>query len=388
MSALRSAFEELAGEDLGGVKVDQLADDLVELELVSGLLETERVRRLALYGSKGGPARHGYPSLTSFLKDRCGMAAGRAHRLVATANVIRRALATFRAWVDARISTDQAYRLFEVAETLPDEFAEVEDTLIGAVEGLSVSDTKRALDYWRQSVDGPGTIADEIRQHDLRGVSLSRTMGGMTRLDGWLTTSAGQALQSALAALMPPPSPTGERSPRQRRHDAIEDLALQSLDHGGTPDVGGEKPHINLVCDLPALQGVAGGLHETESGSVITVDTCRKLACDSSISRIVLGPNSEVVDVGRRTRVIPPAIRRAVIARDRHCTWPGCDRDPRWCDAHHIIHWADGGETKPVNLKLLCRYHHTLTHRRVPPRGPPGSDESHRLTFVTLRAAP
>ena len=247
-----------------------------------------------------------------------------------------------------------------------------------------MSDTKRALDYWRQSVDGPGTISDEVRQHNLRGVSLSRTMGGMTRLDGWLTSSAGEALQTALAALMPPPSPTKERSPQQRRHDAIEDLALQTLDHGDeSPDVGGEKPHINLICDLPALQGVAGGLHETETGSVITVNTLRRLACDSSISRIVLGPNSEVVDVGRRTRVIPAAIRRAVIARDRHCTWAGCDRNPRWCDAHHIIHWADGGETKPENLELLCRYHHTLTHRQVPPRGPPSNDGRHHFVGST-----
>jgi 5-methylcytosine-specific restriction endonuclease McrA len=88
----------------------------------------------------------------------------------------------------------------------------------------------------------------------------------------------------------------------------------------------------------------------------------RALACDCSLSRIVFGPDGEIIDVGRRTRVIPSATRRAVIARDHHCTWDGCDRDPRWCDVHHIISWANGGETEPGNLRLLCRYHHTLTH--------------------------
>ena len=128
-----------------------------------------------------------------------------------------------------------------------------------------------------------------------------------------------------------------------------------------------------MVCDIPALQGIAGGLHQTESGEVLTITQLRAITCDCSLSRIVLGPNSEIIDVGRRTRIIPAALRRAVIARDRQCTWEGgCDRNPRWCDVHHIQHWANSGETEPTNLRLLCRYHHGLTHRledqgRAPP---------------------
>ena len=134
------------------------------------------------------------------------------------------------------------------------EFVAIESTLVDAVEGLSVSDTRRLLDYWRQSVDGPGTVADEVRQDRARGVSLSLTMDGMARIDGWLTTTAGEALATALDSLMPPPSPDDPRQPRQRRHDALEDLAREFLDHDETPVVGGEKPHINLVCDLGALK--------------------------------------------------------------------------------------------------------------------------------------
>ncbi|MCZ6505397.1 MAG: HNH endonuclease signature motif containing protein [Actinobacteria bacterium] len=74
---------------------------------------------------------------------------------------------------------------------------------------------------------------------------------------------------------------------------------------------------------------------------------------------------SEIIDVGRKTRVIPTALRRAVIARDRHCTHQGCDRPARWCDVHHKIHWADGGETSLENLRLLCRFHHNLTHHHT-----------------------
>jgi predicted restriction endonuclease len=72
---------------------------------------------------------------------------------------------------------------------------------------------------------------------------------------------------------------------------------------------------------------------------------------------------SEPLDVGRRTPVVSPAIRRAVIVRDAHCRFPGCDRPQSWCDAHHAVHWADGGPTSLQNLVLLCRAHHRLVHQ-------------------------
>jgi hypothetical protein len=308
--------------------------------------------------------------MTAFLKQRCRMAAGRAHRLVGAAHAIGIAPRVLTAWLGTRISTDQAHRLLETAAAVPDEFSDAESTLIEAAEDLSHADTRRLLGYWRQSVDGPGTTTAAAEQHDLRGVSTSTSLGGMVRVDGWMTPVAGQALVGALDALMPPPGHHDDRTPRQRRHDALEDLARSFLDSPDTPTVGGEKPHINVLCDLPALKGCRGGTHETENGQILTVDELRRLACDASVSRIVFGPDSEIIDVGRRTRVIPPAMRRAVIARDRQCTWEGCDRDPRWCDIHHIRHWADGGQTEPSNLRLLCRYHHTLLHAS----GKPGHD--------------
>jgi Domain of unknown function (DUF222)/HNH endonuclease len=369
MSTLRSALEEWVNEDLEHLHLDQLADDLVELEHVSGVLEVERLRRISTFEDRGGHRHLGYPSLTAFLKHRCRMASGRAHRLVARARVFMAARTTMRAWTSGRLGTDQAGVLLDQAVALPDQFAEGEHRLVDIVEDLDVTDTRRALEYWRQSVDGPGTIRDQLEQQELRGVSASPSLSGMVRIDGWMTSTAGLAFLAAIDALMPPPSPDDTRTPRQRRHDALEDLARSYLDHGDTPTVGAEKPHINLVCDLPALQGIAGGLHETENGELLTINDLRTFACDCSLSRIVFGPSGEIIDVGRRTRIVPTALRRALIARDRNCTWPGCDRNPRWCDVHHIEHWANGGRTEPGNLKLLCRYHHTRTHEQD--RGPP-----------------
>jgi hypothetical protein len=370
MSGLRSALEELAGQDLTEAGVDDLADDLVELELASGLLEAERARRLTRFDEISGPGREGFPSLTAFLIHRCRMAAGRARRLVGLANTAARSPHVHEAWSSLRISTDQAHRLLETADVEPVAFAEAEERLIGIVESLTASETRRALAYWSQSVTGgEGTVLEQEAQ---RGIFLSRTIGGMGRIDGWLTPTAFQTLHTTLDALMPPPSSDDHRTARQRRHDALEDLAREFLDHGDTPVVGGEQPHINVIVDWEAINGIAGGRHELETGEVLDLTTLRALACDSTVARIVFGPESEVIDVGRKTRVIPSALRRAIIARDRHCTWQGgCDRGPRWCDIHHLHHWADGRGTKPDNLTLLCRYHHTLTHKGEG-RSPPG----------------
>ncbi|MEK7253056.1 MAG: HNH endonuclease signature motif containing protein, partial [Actinomycetota bacterium] len=102
-------------------------------------------------------------------------------------------------------------------------------------------------------------------------------------------------------------------------------------------------------------------------GSVITPEAARRIACDATITEIARDGNS-VLDVGRANRSIPATIRRALIARDGGCTHPGCDRPHRWCDAHHIVHWADGGPTSLDNLRLLCRQHHRMTHEGLPSR--------------------
>ena len=90
--------------------------------------------------------------------------------------------------------------------------------------------------------------------------------------------------------------------------------------------------------------------------------TVARLSCDASITRIVLSPDSEPLDVGRRTPVVSTSMRRALIVRDRHCRFPGCDRPSAWCDAHHIHYWEHMGVTDLENLVLLCSRHHHLVH--------------------------
>jgi hypothetical protein len=361
VSQLRSVLDQMTSvvtEDLSIEELDAEIEEIVHARDSLNVLLAERVRNLT---GRGGHHDLGYSSPTAYLTDRGRMSPGRARQVITMGNAATKAPHAYAAWVDGRISTDQARHLFRAAETIPDAYPAADEKLVDIVEGLDSTDTRKAVEYWRQAVDGPGEVDIET-QMIRRGLSISKTTGGMRRIDGWLTPTAGEALETAITALTPPRHQDDHRTPRQRRHDALQDLCRDWLDNGTTPTVGGEKPHINVHTDLPALQGAAGGLHETENGDIIDVDTLRIVACDSSITRIILGPDSEILDVGRKTRIWTTSQRRAIIARDKHCQGPGCRVTPRHCDIHHEVHWADGGETTIENGRLLCRPCHTREH--------------------------
>ena len=128
--------------------------------------------------------------------------------------------------------------------------------------------------------------------------------------------------------------------------------------------VSGERPHVVVTMDIASLERRAGRRLDLEDVGRIDGETARRLACDSTVSRVITGAASQPLDVGRKTKVVPPALRRAVAVRDGGCAFPGCDRPSSWCDAHHVDHWADGGTTSIDNLVLLCRRHHRLVHHR------------------------
>jgi hypothetical protein len=113
--------------------------------------------------------------------------------------------------------------------------------------------------------------------------------------------------------------------------------------------------------DAETLHQHTAGRCEIEQGPSLPVETVRRLSCDASLLRVLENEHGEPLDVGRKTRSIPPAIRRALNTRDGGCRFPGCTHQ-RYVDAHHIEHWADGGDTKLSNLVTLCRLHHRLVH--------------------------
>jgi hypothetical protein len=214
----------------------------------------------------------------------------------------------------------------------------------------------------------------------------------MVRLDADLDPENGQLLLAALGAVLDAEARSGQgqgstaepgvgeqdrRAPCQRRADALGEVCRQWLDRPDRGDVAGQRPHVSVVVGIEdlrgaseepdaqraaGLQGVPGTGSSWEEAGPLGPQTARRLTCDAGITRVVMAGRSEPLDVGRRTAVVPPAIRRAVVIRDAGCRFPGCGRPQSWCDAHHAQHWADGGATSVANLVLLCRRHHRMVH--------------------------
>jgi len=146
-----------------------------------------------------------------------------------------------------------------------------------------------------------------------------------------------------------------------RRADALVVLAESFLQHGAESLSGGDRQQIVIHVDERTLRNGEAGRCELEDGPALPLETARRLSCDASTVTITEDERGEPLDVGRKTRSIPPALRRALASRDKGCVFPGCSHK-RYVDGHHIQHWADGGETKLSNLVTLCRFHHRAVH--------------------------
>ncbi|MCP4766554.1 MAG: DUF222 domain-containing protein [Gammaproteobacteria bacterium] len=147
----------------------------------------------------------------------------------------------------------------------------------------------------------------------------------------------------------------------QRRADALAAVAEIALRSDSWSSPTGDRYQVMIHVTAESLAGNTGGRCELNDGPSLAPDTVRRIACDSSLLRLTEDRAGNPLDIGHKTRAIPPAMRRALRARDGGCRFPGCSHH-RFVDAHHIRHWADGGETSIDNLLTLCRRHHGLVH--------------------------
>ncbi|MFL5797892.1 MAG: DUF222 domain-containing protein [Actinomycetota bacterium] len=365
MSTLRSGLDELRTVELRHLAHSELEDRLSEIRRAVGVLEAEGARTVAEIEHRGTYAESGHLSMTSWVEHRFQTSWSEAARQVRTARALEAMPAVREALYEGEVSTSAVGQLVAAQEANPEEFHKVESVLVDAARTLPVRDLRRAVSHWKDMVDADAAAKADRERYDRRGLHASPTFEGMVRVDGNLDPETGQCLITALRAVMDTEARDGSEDPRtpaQRRCDALGEISRQFLHRVDRPVVGGERPHLTVTLDLEALEGRAGRRCELEESGTISPSSARRIACDAKVSRVITRGGSEPLDVGRRTAVVPAGIRRAVVVRDRGCRFPGCDRPAPWCDAHHGVHWADGGETKLANLVLLCRRHHRMVH--------------------------
>jgi hypothetical protein len=361
MERLGSSVDELAAWDPADGTDGELAAALLVLRREADRIDAV-FARLAAAGHRRGIGRgDGAVSTVAWLRHRAGMRHHEAKAAVEQGDAADLLAATGEAWRGGEISTGAARTIFAAR------VADHDEALLGSEPIL--------LDLARRGASGALGLAaahcrnlaraDGTEPHDRDGLTLAPTSDGSTVVAGTLSDEQAEVVTTALHAYVDPPAEGDTRTAAQRYASALAQICRVALDHANDHAVhhGHGIPQVLVVVDWATLlDSVPGRLDGQFTGS-IHPRAARKLLCDSSISRILTGPDGLPLDVGRSTRTIPPAIRRAVIARDGGCRYPGCDRPPGWCQIHHVVHWVDGGRTAIVNLVMLCDRHHHVVHQ-------------------------
>jgi uncharacterized protein DUF222/HNH endonuclease len=237
-----------------------------------------------------------------------------------------------------------------------------EDEMLELARRHSVFNLRQLCRYARHVADPDGFFNDAEADYSRRELHMSQMPDGMYAIDGVLDPAGGAALRTALDSLAKRLGPDDDRSRKQRMADSVVELVHHAMDEGKLPKCRGVKPHVSVTTTLEGLKNEFGApAADLESSLPISTRTLERLACDSTISRVLLA-DSMVIDVGRATRVVPASTGRALRVRDRGCRAPGCDRQVNWSTPHHIVAWSRGGPTNLPNLVLLCFYHHRLVH--------------------------
>jgi hypothetical protein len=233
---------------------------------------------------------------------------------------------------------------------------QAERTLLKSAEEMDAGRFVTVVKSYEHQVDADAALAEANWAHRRRYLTISGPFNGLARIEGQLVPEAAAIIRSAIEPYMKP-SAGDDRTAPQRAHDALVQACQRSTADGNAPRA---QLIITTSADtLAAIAGAAAG--ELERGGTIPAETVQRLACDSAITRIT-GPGEREYEITHASRTIPPRLRRALIARDRHCVFPVCDRPATWCDGHHLKFWGNGGPTNLENLGLVCQAHHRKVH--------------------------
>ena len=341
------------GDKVNWLPVNLLDDVEVERELrwvrrLAAAVEARSAELVAEAARRGIPEAEGFGSAAGWLVALTDDPPSVCRSRVQTARALRGMPATREAFAAGELSEPRVRLLVSACQFAPEVFARDEELLVQQARTLPARVFPLTVAHWRRLADMDGALADTERAFERRRLYISATWGGMVRLDGDLDPESGALVITALTSLAEPQAlnPEDRRTPAQRRADALAEICRRHLDTSDRPRIGGEKPQLTVTISIDQL--TSSGLTDLDTGP-ITLETVRRLACDATLTPIVTGKSGQPLAAGHRSRVIPPAVRRLLHQRDQHCTHPGCTIPARWCDAHHVVHWAAGGDTQADN---------------------------------------
>ncbi len=329
------------------------------------------VARTVRAGELSGLAEiDGLASMGSWLRGHARVSGPTGSRLLAMGRALQVLPALSAAFAAGQVTADQVLAIAPVttpehlaaAEAAGMDLAETDATLTELAASAPHKDVVVAVGHYLSRLDPDGPEPDPT---ETRGLTLSKRGDGSLGVHGQLDAVGGERLQAALESVLGAGRVAGDvRTRSQQLADSLVQLCDNQLAAGTLPTLRTRKPQVGVLIPWADLQDPATGpgAGVMDFGATISAAKARMLACDGEITRIVIGPDSQPLDVGRTHRVVPPHLRKAVEVRDRRCVFTGCGAPKYWCDVHHLTHWLHGGQTSLANSALLCEAHHTKVH--------------------------
>jgi hypothetical protein len=370
MGELQSALDALATDDVRSLGPRQQLDRITELLEARNRLDAQLARAVRAAELQQAPEDDGLKSMQSWLRGHGRLSPAAAGQLVRNGRALDHLPALAAAFADGAVTAEQVAvvtpvvkedrRTAALAQGI--DLAEVDRTLTAVAAERAIQQLTRVVHHYLSRLDPDGPEPDPT---DERSLTLSTFSDGTVVVRGQLDAIGGEKLQTALEAIVQADRPKGDRRTRgQQLADAMVQLADNQLASGHLPFLRTVKPNVVVTIratDLfdPAIGPAAA---TTGFGGFLSAARARALACDGSITPVLIDDHGMPLNMGRTKRVSPPHLRKAVELRDEACVFAGCGAPKYWCDVHHLQHWIFGGETSLDNSALLCERHHTKVH--------------------------
>ncbi|MCZ2819214.1 DUF222 domain-containing protein [Modestobacter sp. VKM Ac-2977] len=380
MSELMSALDALAAEELHGLTDGGVLDRVAELVAVQNRVAAELTRTVRRADTTQAAEHDGLKSMRSWLIGHTRLSASDASRILRSGRALEHFPALAAGFADGQVTAAQVNVVAEkVGESEVARAAEqgIDLAAFDQVWALVAAESPHqslvaAVQAFEDALDPDGPEPDPTEG---RRLSIAKHSDGSITGRFDLDAVGGEKVQAAIESIVQADRPQGdERTRAQQNADALVQLCDNQLASGDLPILRTVKPHVVVGIDLDDLVDPATGpgAASTGFGATISAARARWIACEASISRIVMGPDGVPLDLGRDHRVVTPGLRKAVERRDKACVFAGCGAPSWWCDVHHLIHWLHGGETSLQNSALLCERHHTKVHHGFRVQRDPG----------------
>jgi hypothetical protein len=303
----------------------------------------------------------GFVSAIDWIRFNCHMTSGAAANVVAVGEAMTRIPDSVQATTEGKIGFSHLTTMTRTANAVGKSFEE--GPLLAKALENSPGKFHYICHHYRHAADRKGFEEEQAELVQNRRLSISTWEDGTVLINGSLDPEGGAVFRTAIEPLARKMGAHDDRTREKRLGDGLVDLSMHALDSGLIPQQASQRTHLNVTTTLETLLGLPGApAAELEFSLPISSKTVERLACDSSVTRILLDSESMVIDVGRAKRVISGPTRKALNARDGHCIWPGCERPASWTSGHHLVHWIRGGTSDLPNLALVCFRHHWNVH--------------------------